>query len=147
MVFFKFWPENIKKVLITLQALRLKLNRLNQTGISSKLIMQITKTFSYNCVCSNSLPDISNRTEFNAAVSNNTPISLRRTTSGGRVYYYLVSNISRTEKKGVWSWQWTVDVTAHERKSSTARTNLETRIRADTPLRSWSGRAGPVSDL
>ena len=48
MGFFKFWPENIKKVLITLQALRLKLNRLNQTGISSILIMQITKTFSYN---------------------------------------------------------------------------------------------------
>ena len=33
MVFFKIWPENIKKALITLQALRFKLNRLNQTCI------------------------------------------------------------------------------------------------------------------
>ena len=44
MGFFKFWPENIKKAAITLQTLRLKLNRLNETCISSKSIMQLTKT-------------------------------------------------------------------------------------------------------
>ena len=37
------------------------------------------------------------------------------------------------------------DVTAHLYKSSTARTNHGTRIRADTPLRSRSGRC-PVSE-
>ena len=31
MVFFKFWPENIKKASITLQALKLKLDSLNET--------------------------------------------------------------------------------------------------------------------
>ena len=41
----------------------------------------------------------------------------------------------------------TVDVTAHERKPSTARTNHGTRIRADTPLRSRSARIGPVFEL
>ena len=41
----------------------------------------------------------------------------------------------------------TVDVTAHVRKSSTARTDHGTGIRADAPLRSRSGRAGPVSEL
>ena len=37
----------------------------------------------------------------------------------------------------------TVDVTARERKSSTAQTNHGTMIRADTLLRSQSGRAAP----
>jgi hypothetical protein len=44
MVFFKIWPENSKKTIITLQALRFKLNCLNQTYISLKSIMQLTKT-------------------------------------------------------------------------------------------------------
>ena len=43
-VFFKIWPENIKKAIITLQALIFKLNMLNETCISSKSIMQLTKT-------------------------------------------------------------------------------------------------------
>ena len=51
MVFFTFWPENIKKAFISLQALRLKLNSLNQTCISLKSIMQVTKTiFSYSAI-------------------------------------------------------------------------------------------------
>ena len=41
LVFFKIWPENIKDF-ITLQDLRLRLNCLNQTCTSSKLIMQLT---------------------------------------------------------------------------------------------------------
>ena len=48
MVFFKLWPENIKKDFIILQALRLKLKRLNQTRISSKSIMQLTKTILFD---------------------------------------------------------------------------------------------------
>ena len=44
MFFFKIWPENVKKAFITLQALRFKLNSLNQTCISSKSIMQLTRT-------------------------------------------------------------------------------------------------------
>ena len=40
----KIWPDNIKKALITLQSLRFKLNRLNETCISSKSMMQLTKT-------------------------------------------------------------------------------------------------------
>ena len=44
MVFLKIWLENIKKTILTLQASRLKLNRLDQTCISSKSIMQLTKT-------------------------------------------------------------------------------------------------------
>ncbi len=44
MVFFKIWPENLKKTIITLKALRFKLNCLNQTCISLKSIMQLTKT-------------------------------------------------------------------------------------------------------
>ena len=40
----KFWPENLKKTIITLQALRFKLNCLNQTCLSLKSIMQLTKT-------------------------------------------------------------------------------------------------------
>jgi hypothetical protein len=38
-VFFKNWPENFKNTLITLQALRFKMNRLNQTCLSLKSIM------------------------------------------------------------------------------------------------------------
>ena len=45
MVFFKIWPENIKKAFITLQELTFKLNCLNQTCISLKSIMQLTTTF------------------------------------------------------------------------------------------------------
>ena len=41
MVIFNFWPENIKKASITLQALRLKLNSLEETCTSSDLIMQL----------------------------------------------------------------------------------------------------------
>ena len=48
MVLFKIWPENIKKALITLQALRFKPNSLNQTCISLKSIMQLTKTIFSN---------------------------------------------------------------------------------------------------
>ena len=44
MVFFKIWPENIMKAVITFHALRFKLNGFNQTCISSKSIMQLTKT-------------------------------------------------------------------------------------------------------
>ncbi len=44
MVLFKIWPEILKKAIITLQALRFKLNCLNQTCISLKSIMQLTKT-------------------------------------------------------------------------------------------------------
>ncbi len=44
MVFFKILPENLKNTVITLQALRFKLNCLNQTCISLKSIMQLTKT-------------------------------------------------------------------------------------------------------
>ena len=44
MAFFKSWPENITKASITLQELRLKLNKLNETCTSSKSIMQLTKT-------------------------------------------------------------------------------------------------------
>ena len=40
---FKIWPENIKKTSIGLQALKLNLNSLNETCISSKSIMQINK--------------------------------------------------------------------------------------------------------
>ncbi len=43
MVFFKIWPENFNKTR-TLQALRFKLNCLNQTCISLESIMQFTKT-------------------------------------------------------------------------------------------------------
>ena len=53
MVFFKIWPENIKKAFITLQALRFKLNSLNQTSISpqsTRMIMQLTKTISFDSV-------------------------------------------------------------------------------------------------
>ena len=44
MLFFKFWPENIKKTIITLDVLRLKLNSLNETFTSSKSIVQLVKT-------------------------------------------------------------------------------------------------------
>ena len=44
LVFFKIWPENIKKAFITLQDLRFNLTSLNQTCISSKSIIQLTKT-------------------------------------------------------------------------------------------------------
>ncbi len=44
MVFFKFSGQILKKTIITLQALRFKLNCLNQTCISLKSIMQLTKT-------------------------------------------------------------------------------------------------------
>jgi hypothetical protein len=44
MDFLKFSGEISKKSIITLQALRFKLNCLNQTCISSKSIMQLTKT-------------------------------------------------------------------------------------------------------
>ena len=50
MVFFKIWPENIEKAFITLQALRLKLNCLDQTCISPKSIMQLTKAISFDSV-------------------------------------------------------------------------------------------------
>ncbi len=40
----KVWPQTLKKTIITLQALRFKLNGLNQTCISLKSIMQLTKT-------------------------------------------------------------------------------------------------------
>ena len=43
MVFLKIWPENFKKAFIILQALRFKLNSLDQTCISSKSLMQITQ--------------------------------------------------------------------------------------------------------
>ena len=42
-IFLKFWPEKIKKTVITLQALRFKHNILSQTCISSKSIMQLTE--------------------------------------------------------------------------------------------------------
>ena len=43
-IFFKLWPSNIKKTVITVQALRFKQSSdcLGQTWISSKLIMQLT---------------------------------------------------------------------------------------------------------
>jgi hypothetical protein len=44
MVFFKIWPENFKKTIITLLALRFKLNSLNQTCVSLKSRMQLAKT-------------------------------------------------------------------------------------------------------
>ncbi len=44
-VFFNFSGQNLKKTIITLQALRFKLTYLNQTCLSSKSIMQLTKTF------------------------------------------------------------------------------------------------------
>ena len=44
MVFFKIWHKDIKKAFITLEVLRFKQNSLNQTCISSKSIMQLTKT-------------------------------------------------------------------------------------------------------
>ena len=43
MVFFKIWPENFKKTIITRQALKFKLNSLNQTCTSLKSIMQLTR--------------------------------------------------------------------------------------------------------
>ncbi len=42
-VFFKIWPENLKKTVITLQALRFKLKCLNQTCISLNWIMQLAR--------------------------------------------------------------------------------------------------------
>ena len=51
-VFFKIWPENIKKAFATLQALRFKQNCVNKTCISSKAIMQFTMTiFSDSVIC------------------------------------------------------------------------------------------------
>jgi hypothetical protein len=46
MTFFKIWPENLKKPIITLQVLRFKLKCLNQTCLSLKSIMQLTMTIS-----------------------------------------------------------------------------------------------------
>ena len=40
----KFWPEKIKKTVITLKALKFKLSCLSQTCILSKSIMQLMKT-------------------------------------------------------------------------------------------------------
>ena len=48
MVFFKIWTENIKKTFTTLQALRFKLSHLNQTWISFKSIMHLTKTIFFD---------------------------------------------------------------------------------------------------
>ena len=53
--------------------------------------------------------DMSNRTEFNVAASNNTPLSPGGTTSGRSLYCYAGSNICWTEKGGL---VLTVDVTA-----------------------------------
>ena len=47
-VFFKIWPENIKGAFIRLQASRFKLNDLNQTCISLKSILQLTKTIFFD---------------------------------------------------------------------------------------------------
>ena len=43
-VFFKTWPENIKEAFITLQTLRFTVNRVNQTCILLKSIMNLTRT-------------------------------------------------------------------------------------------------------
>ena len=47
-IFFKFWPKKIRKTVITLQILRFKQNCLSQSWISSKSIMQLTKTIFQN---------------------------------------------------------------------------------------------------
>jgi hypothetical protein len=44
MVFFKIWPKDLKKTIMTLQILRLKLMSLNQSCISSKSIIHLPKT-------------------------------------------------------------------------------------------------------
>ncbi len=44
MVSLKFSDLNLKKTIITLQALRFKLNCLNQTCVSLKSILQLAKT-------------------------------------------------------------------------------------------------------
>ena len=47
-IFFKFWPKKIRKTVITLQILKFKQNGLSQSWISSKSIMQLTKTIFQN---------------------------------------------------------------------------------------------------
>ena len=47
-VFFKFWPKKIRKTVVTLQIFRFKQNCLSQSWISSKSIMQLTKTIFQN---------------------------------------------------------------------------------------------------
>ena len=47
-IFFKFWPKKNRKTAITLLILRFKQNYLSQSWISSKSIMQLTKTIFQN---------------------------------------------------------------------------------------------------
>ena len=49
-IFFKVWPKKIRKTVITLQILRFKRNWLSQSWISSKSIMELTKSLFQNSV-------------------------------------------------------------------------------------------------